>query len=359
MPETPTPEPSVFPVRRVVTGHDADGRPVIVADANTPVTSVSRRGHGMAEVLWFDGSPARADDGGDPAPELRGTFPAGGAAACRLVRWPGSPAGTPAEETWLRTPGDDPEEPGMHRTDTQDLIVVVSGSIVLGLDDGEYELGPGDAVVQRGTRHRWRVAGEQPCVFLSVVLSPEPGAKKPELVIGGVGDPVDGNRLLITVGDAGPDGGDAGEGRSRAAVFGTPPSVFPPAGFAVYDLWQTGGPLADAAQGGTSIPGARWSLEPHGGGVALRRVEFSPDREPVPADWHTTATIDVGVVVSGAFELDLADGGADGKGTTTRLDSGDVVVQRATRHRLRAVGETEACMVSVMFALSAAGGTGG
>lgn len=343
MPETtPTPEPPAFPVRRVVTGHDASGRPVVASDGPPPVAAVSRRGYGMAELLWFDAPPVGADDGGDPAPELRGVFPAGGGAACRIVTWPAPAPGTPVADTWLRVPGDSPEAPGMHRTDTQDLVVVLSGALVLGLDDGDHELRPGDTVVQRGTRHRWRVAGDQPCVFLCVVLSPEEDVERRELVIDEPEETAGGNRLLVT--------GDSGEVPSRVAAFGTPRPVFPPTGVAVHDLWLTGGPLADPAQGGTSIPGARWSLAPRDGGVAVRRVEFAPDREPDPADWHTTATVDVGVVVSGAFALDLAGDGDDG-GTTTRLDAGDVVVQRATRHRLRAVGDTDAVMVSVMFGL--------
>jgi len=43
-----------------------------------------------------------------------------------------------------------------HRTATLDLDVVISGTIHLGLDDGELELGPGDAVIIPGVRHTWR-----------------------------------------------------------------------------------------------------------------------------------------------------------------------------------------------------------
>ncbi|UGQ12983.1 cupin domain-containing protein [Yinghuangia sp. ASG 101] len=350
MPETtPTPEPRAFPVRRVVTGHDAGGRPVIASDGAPEVDAMSRRGYGTAELLWFDAPPVRAGDGGDPGPEARGAFPAPGGAACRIITWPASPPRTPVADTWLRVPGDSPDEPGMHRTDTQDLVVVLSGAIVLGLDDGDHELGPGDALVQRGTRHRWRVVGDRPCVFLCVVLAPEVGVESRESVIDEPEERPGGHRLLIT----GAGTRETGDDRSRVTVFGTPRPVFPPADVTVHDLWLTGGPLADPAQGGTSIPGARWSLAPRDGGVAVRRVAFAPGREPDPADWHTTATIDVGVVVSGSFALDLARDEDDDQATTTRLDAGDVVVQRATRHRLRPVGDTEAVMVSVMFGLRA------
>jgi mannose-6-phosphate isomerase-like protein (cupin superfamily) len=50
----------------------------------------------------------------------------------------------------------EPDNPGMH-TVTIDFEYVLSGRVVLELDDGAtVELGPGDTVVQNGTRHAWR-----------------------------------------------------------------------------------------------------------------------------------------------------------------------------------------------------------
>ena len=50
----------------------------------------------------------------------------------------------------------EPDDPGMHTTDTVDFDFVVSGEVYLELDDGaEVLLKPGDCVVQNGTRHRW------------------------------------------------------------------------------------------------------------------------------------------------------------------------------------------------------------
>ena len=58
------------------------------------------------------------------------------------------------------------DEPGMHRTDSTDFGVVLSGNVVCELDDGaEVLLSPGDAVVQNGTRHRWRVVGDVPATL--------------------------------------------------------------------------------------------------------------------------------------------------------------------------------------------------
>ena len=73
----------------------------------------------------------------------------------------------------------EPDQPGMHTTATIDFEYVVSGRCVLELDDGAtVELGPGDTVVQNGTRHAWRNPYEEPCVMV-VVLSGANHARGP------------------------------------------------------------------------------------------------------------------------------------------------------------------------------------
>jgi len=65
----------------------------------------------------------------------------------------------------------EPENPGMHTTQTIDFEYVVSGRVVLELDDGAtVELGPGDTVVQNGTRHAWRNPFTEPCQMVVVLL---------------------------------------------------------------------------------------------------------------------------------------------------------------------------------------------
>ena len=61
----------------------------------------------------------------------------------------------------------EPDDPGMHTTDTVDYDYVVSGEVYLELDDGaEVLLKPGDCVVQNGTRHRWNNRGDRPCTIV-------------------------------------------------------------------------------------------------------------------------------------------------------------------------------------------------
>jgi mannose-6-phosphate isomerase-like protein (cupin superfamily) len=63
------------------------------------------------------------------------------------------------------------DNPGMHTTDTVDFEYVISGRVILELDDGAIvELGPGDTVVQNGTRHAWRNPFDEPCQMVVVLV---------------------------------------------------------------------------------------------------------------------------------------------------------------------------------------------
>lgn len=334
-----------FPVRRIVTGHDVNGKAVFVSDGRPPHTVTSPAGHGLSELLWLDGVPRSPDDGGESPADLHGGFPADGAIACRLIRFPGFAPTTPVDDTWLRVPGDDPAQPGLHRSETLDLMVVLDGHITLGLDDGEHALGPGDAVIQRGTVHRWRVVGEQPCTFLSVLISLEPPAEQEEPVAllprpAGTTGTHPGRRRLVT--------GTDPEGRSQASPVGDAPALVTDQ-VGLYDLWQTGGWLRHVEQGGDDD--GPWALEPSGRGISLRRVEFAAGHDPGAAGIHTTATIDVDVLLSGRLELALPTDPAGSAFDTVVLDPGDVVIQRGNAHRWRPVGPDPAAMASVMIGL--------
>jgi mannose-6-phosphate isomerase-like protein (cupin superfamily) len=65
----------------------------------------------------------------------------------------------------------EPDAPGMHRTDTLDYAIILSGEITLELDDGvRKQLSAGDIVVQQGTRHAWRNLGRTPATLAFCML---------------------------------------------------------------------------------------------------------------------------------------------------------------------------------------------
>jgi mannose-6-phosphate isomerase-like protein (cupin superfamily) len=66
---------------------------------------------------------------------------------------------------------DTSRHPGMHKTPSVDYIILLSGEITLVLDEGEVDLKPFDAVVQRGTNHAWVNRGSEPALLMAVLVS--------------------------------------------------------------------------------------------------------------------------------------------------------------------------------------------
>ena len=63
----------------------------------------------------------------------------------------------------------------MHRTETVDYALLLSGECDLELDSGEVvHMKPGDIVVQRGTMHAWVNNGTAPAVFAFILIDADP-----------------------------------------------------------------------------------------------------------------------------------------------------------------------------------------
>lgn len=146
-----TDSPSNAP-RRVVTGLDGDGRSTILFDSPVPVDANGRR-----QLIWRAPS-LPADNAGDADASVPFTMDLmrGGGANFSIVE---IPPGFPIP---------------MHATDTVDWLVILSGRIVLVMETGETILGPGDALVQRGTVHAWRNDGPDVVRMVSVTLPAHP-----------------------------------------------------------------------------------------------------------------------------------------------------------------------------------------
>jgi quercetin dioxygenase-like cupin family protein len=143
-------------IRRVVTGHDPRGKAVVALDEVSSNVS-SRRPGQQGCVLWTtNGSPADNSDPKDGASRPVGTTMPGGT-VFRLVQY---------------DPG---VAPRVHRSNSVDYAVVISGSIVMQLDDEvEVTLHAGDTLIQRGTVHNWINRGPQPCVIAFVLVDALP-----------------------------------------------------------------------------------------------------------------------------------------------------------------------------------------
>ncbi|WBV56093.1 cupin domain-containing protein [Chryseobacterium daecheongense] len=60
--------------------------------------------------------------------------------------------------------------PMMHRTQTLDYIIILSGELYLIMEEGETLLKAGDIVIQRGTNHAWSNRSDKSCIQLAVLI---------------------------------------------------------------------------------------------------------------------------------------------------------------------------------------------
>ncbi|WP_156812517.1 cupin domain-containing protein [Legionella tunisiensis] len=59
----------------------------------------------------------------------------------------------------------------MHTTNSIDYVVLLKGEVTLLLDEGEVNLKPFDAVVQRGTNHYWINKSGESALLLGVLIA--------------------------------------------------------------------------------------------------------------------------------------------------------------------------------------------
>jgi mannose-6-phosphate isomerase-like protein (cupin superfamily) len=155
-----------------VTGHTSEGIAAVVEDGPVPLVPFGPSNNASATV-WHRHDAARFPDRG-VMPEVDGMMPpVGGSQFLVSVLAPGG-----GEELNAAIQSGfglyaDQDDPGMHRTPSMDYIVVLEGSVGLELDQSEVVLGPGDVVVQNGTRHRWHNRGDTPARLAFVMIGAE------------------------------------------------------------------------------------------------------------------------------------------------------------------------------------------
>lgn len=163
-------------IRRVVTGHDANGTAIIAMDDTAGNVRV-REANGIAStLLWVeDGTPADNAGDADKADRTIGVAPPDGGSVFRIVEFtPDSDA--VSNEEMKKELGLDPDDgtvvrhPGMHRTRSVDYAIVMKGEIDMLVDEDEVHLKAGDVVVQRGTNHAWANRGSENCTIAFVLI---------------------------------------------------------------------------------------------------------------------------------------------------------------------------------------------
>jgi uncharacterized cupin superfamily protein len=362
----------IKPIRRVVTGVDSRGRSRVLFDGPAPRVKASafKKGTGMTDIWMFEQSPApiggERDDGDLPfhfePPENGGRL--------RIVQSDSRPAVyDPAQDQYI-TPEHPPRiteggtwERGrqnlfttrIHKSETLDYGILLSGERVLVTDAGEHLLKPGDVCIQIGSWHAWRETshGSQMAFIMMAGRFDDPAENGGGA---GAGKSSGGNersrgeekglRRVVVI-----DEND----RSKAIADGSTPDIrTDPArpGFMSARMWvsdRTPVPLKGLRES-LHLPHA---LEPPANGSLCRVVTFPPEAsyltrvgaKEVHAHFELmgspgastygagaphpymqrTQTLDFCLVIDGEITLILDT-------AEVALKAGDIVVQRGTNH---------------------------
>lgn len=173
-------------MRRVVTGHDARGRAVVLSDGPAPFIHVNKLDPDWYSVDFWRTSETPAKivaQAPEPTAGPRRQMPPKNGTVLRINHFPPESdavrAMTPADSLRVfeglgnpaaATFGQGGRHPLMHRTETIDYAIVLSGEITMVLDDEDVHLKAGDVVIQCGTNHAWSNRSKEPCVVAFVLV---------------------------------------------------------------------------------------------------------------------------------------------------------------------------------------------
>jgi mannose-6-phosphate isomerase-like protein (cupin superfamily) len=174
--------------RRVVTGHNEEGKAIIAIDGEA-----GHRSGNLYEMWNTTSMPADNTDPTDvaatremdlepdpngtvfrffevkPERELASPEDRERAAQVRLATM-----NEKQRAAAISRKPDTTRHPGMHQTKTVDYIILLKGEVTMLVDEGEVDLKPFDVVVQRGTNHAWVNKGKESAALVAVMVEAEP-----------------------------------------------------------------------------------------------------------------------------------------------------------------------------------------
>ena len=170
-----------YKIRRVITGHDKNGKAICVSDemATEILQRDSRPGVTLTN-FWQSKTTPSEYDGAEET--LGGPFilhPPKNGSIFRMVEFePEDPEvlkNLDGKEAFSEMGAsnaivENARHPFMHRTDSVDYAIIVRGQITMLLDDSEVVLKQGDVVVQRGTNHAWSNKSNETCLIAFVLV---------------------------------------------------------------------------------------------------------------------------------------------------------------------------------------------
>lgn len=173
-------------MRRIVTGHDAQGRSMVTEDQAAPSvhTNPKRVGYCLTQLWMTDQTPAPVGNEPDPTSRPLKLEPPKNGTVVRIVEfgpegeWLDKIDADATRVAWgaigtssASTNRDGKaKHPFMHRTQSVDYCYVIEGEIWLVLDNEEVLMRQGDFAVERGTNHAWANRSGKPCKLLFVLI---------------------------------------------------------------------------------------------------------------------------------------------------------------------------------------------
>ncbi len=173
------------PVRRIVTGHDEDGKAVALFD-DAVIPKQRSAGGNAISMLWVtEEVPVDVSGSADRAETKIGVPPPRNGSIFRIVEFPPTkPTSPPVDHHQILTAmGIDPATQGYmrhantHRTRSVDYAIVLEGEIDMLMDDSEVHMKAGDVLVQQATNHDWVNNSNSSCRIAFILIdAQEPGA---------------------------------------------------------------------------------------------------------------------------------------------------------------------------------------
>jgi mannose-6-phosphate isomerase-like protein (cupin superfamily) len=168
-------------IRRVVTGHNDQGVAIVESDmtATQILQRPNRPGVTLTNFWLSNGTPAEYDTATETCEGPFILHPPAGGSVFRTVEFePEDPKilatldgrAAFAEMGAAANIVENARHPFMHRTDSVDYAIILTGEIYMLLDDEDVLLKAGDVVVQRGTNHAWSNRGTQTCIIAFVLV---------------------------------------------------------------------------------------------------------------------------------------------------------------------------------------------
>jgi len=169
--------------RRVVIGHNQDGRSFVESDELIAPQVTFGPNHQLCD-LWSTNLVSAGSNRSTALLSDRFRLPdRAGDVIAKMVVWPpypefdrfvaANPAAIRSVAADLSLVGTDSSIPNvvMHEVPSIDIAWIISGEITCVTEDGEATLRAGDLLMQRATNHGWINHGHQPCVMACASIS--------------------------------------------------------------------------------------------------------------------------------------------------------------------------------------------